>query len=69
MRSPSRRPTALSLPLLLAAAAFAAPQAAHAQNAATTAPHAMTPADISAWKSIRGATLSNAPCATSRFNR
>ncbi|MFN9097699.1 MAG: hypothetical protein ACK5X2_02890, partial [Gemmatimonadaceae bacterium] len=59
MRSPSRRPTALSLPLLMAAAAFAAPQAAHAQNAATTAPHAMTPADISAWKSLRGATLSN----------
>ncbi|MFN8977698.1 MAG: S9 family peptidase [Gemmatimonadaceae bacterium] len=43
----------------MAAAAFAAPQAAHAQNAATTAPHAMTPADISAWKSLRGATLSN----------
>lgn len=60
MVPPLRRPRALTLPLLLSAAALAAPGAVLAQNAPpSTAPHAMTPADISAWKSIRGATLSN----------
>ncbi|MBL0891039.1 MAG: hypothetical protein IBJ19_10535, partial [Gemmatimonadaceae bacterium] len=55
-----RRPA--TLPLLLSAALSATALSAEAQPApaaARPAPHAMTPADIAAWKTLRGATLSN----------
>lgn len=52
-----RRRATLSLPLLLSAALLAAPSLATAQ--APAAPHPMTAADISAWKTLRGATLSH----------
>lgn len=61
---PQRR--VATLPLLLSAAMLAAPSLAlrsvHAQGAppAASGPaRAMTPADIAAWKTLRGATLSN----------
>ena len=53
----SRRPALWSLGLLLAAGSGAAPAVLSAQ--APAAPRPITAADISAWKSLRGATLSH----------
>ena len=53
----SRRPALWSLGLLLAAGSGAAPAVLSAQLPA--APRPITAADISAWKSLRGATLSH----------
>ena len=62
---PWRRPA--TLPLVLSAALVAASvtttslaEAQTAPSAAKPAPHAMTPADIAAWKTLRGATLATA---------
>ncbi|MFN4770775.1 MAG: hypothetical protein ACK5N1_02005, partial [Gemmatimonas sp.] len=58
MPSSAWRPRALSCGLTLTAALLAA-GALPAQSAPSGTPRAMTAADISAWKSLRSAALSN----------